>query len=94
MRLDDLSAQLWELATLDPGARAGAWHLVGSEALSRYDLGVCIAVHAGLDPAAIASASSRGQAVPRPRDLRLTAARADAALPTPSRSVRTLFATT
>jgi dTDP-4-dehydrorhamnose reductase len=91
VRLDDLSAQLWDLVGLDARDRSGPWHLVGAEALSRYDLGVCIARHAGLDPAAITAASSRGQAVPRPRDLRLTTARADAALPTPSRSVRTLF---
>ncbi|MBL8776104.1 MAG: sugar nucleotide-binding protein [Acidimicrobiales bacterium] len=91
VRLDDLSAQLWDLAALDPEARAGAWHLVGSEALSRHELGVCIARHAGLDPAGITAASSHSQPVPRPRDLHLTTARADAALPTPSRSARTLF---
>ena len=92
VRLDDLSGQLWDLAALDPADRSGAWHLVGSEALSRYQLGVCIAAHAGLDPAAITAASSRSQATPRPRNLHLTTARADATLPTPSRSARTLFA--
>lgn len=92
VRLDDLSAQLWELSGLAPGDRAGPWHLVGAEALSRYDLGVAIARHVGLDPTGIAGRSSRTQPEPRPRDLRLTASRSDRALTTPARSVRSLFA--
>lgn len=91
VRLDDLAAQIWEVVALDPDERAGPWHLVGSEVLSRYDLGVLIAAHLGLDPSGLTAARSHDQPEPRPRDLRLTSARADAALATPSRSVRTLF---
>lgn len=91
VRLDDLAAQVWELVALDAGDRAGPWHLVGSEVLSRYDLGVLIARHVGLDPAGITAARSKDQDQPRPRDLHLTTARADAALATPARSIRTLF---
>lgn len=94
VRLDDLAAQVWELALLEGGARAGAWHLVGAEALSRYDLGLAIARHERLDPAGIEAALSRDQLHPRPRDLHLTASRADVALTTRSRSVRTLLAPT
>ncbi len=91
VRLDDLAAQVWEVTRLEGGARAGVWHLVGAEALSRYDLGVAIARHEGLDPAGITGRSSRTQPHPRPRDLHLTAARSDRALTTPARSVRSLF---
>lgn len=91
VRLDDLSAQVWEIASMDPAGACGPWHLVGSEACSRHDLGVMIAVHAGLDPAGIQAASSRARPGPRPRDLRLTAARSDAGLSTPARSVRSLL---
>jgi dTDP-4-dehydrorhamnose reductase len=91
VRLDDLSAQLWELARSPTGAGAGLWHLVGSESLSRFDLGVLIAEHAGLDAGGIEGRSSRGQRPARPRDLRLTAQRSAALLTTPARSVRSLF---
>ncbi len=91
VRLDDLAAQVWEVGRLDGGERAGVWHLVGAEALSRYDLGVAIARHEGLDPGGIIGRSSRTQPHPRPRDLHLTAARSDRALTTPARSVRSLF---
>lgn len=91
VRLDDLAAQIWEVAALDPEERTGPWHLVGSEVLSRHALGVCIAAHLGLDPAGITAAQSKDQPQPRPRDLHLTTARADAALATPARSARTLF---
>lgn len=91
VRLDDLSAQVWEIASMGTADARGPWHLVGSEACSRHDLGVMIAVHAGLDPGGIQAASSRARPGPRPRDLRLTAARSDAGLSTPARSVRSLF---
>lgn len=92
VRLDDLAAQVWEIATLAASAGAGTWHLVGSEAFSRFDLGVLIARHEGLDPAGITGRSSRELRPARPRDLRLTTARSDGALSTPARSVRSLFA--
>ena len=93
VRADDLAAALWSLVAVDPVGRAGIWHLVGAEALSRYDLGVLIAEWAGLDPSTIVAAQSASVPgnEPRPRDCRLTTARADDA-GIRCRSVRTLFA--
>ncbi len=82
---DDLAAQLWELAALPPGERAGVWNLVGPEALSRYALGLLIAARYELDPRGIVPAPSAASPAPRPRDLRMTTARADAALRTRAR---------
>ena len=90
VRADDLALMLWDLVALPRAERAGAWHLVGPDALSRHELGVLLAEAHGLDPAGITSASSRNQPDPRPRDLTLTAARS-AGLPTQPRSVRTLW---
>ena len=92
VRVDDLAAALWSLAARDPDARVGVGHLVGAEAFTRYELGVLIAEWAGLDPSLIVAAESASVTggEPRPRDCRLTTARADAAGIT-CRSVRTLF---
>jgi dTDP-4-dehydrorhamnose reductase len=85
--VEDLAAQLWEIAALPADARGGVWHLAGPEAVSRYALGVLLAVRAGLDPAAIIPIPSASAPSPRPRDLRLLTARADAALRTRARPV-------
>lgn len=85
--VEDLAAQLWEIAALAPHERAGVWNLGGPEAVSRYTLGVLIAAHAGLDPAGITAAPSSDSPSPRPRDLRLTTARADRQLSTRARPV-------
>jgi dTDP-4-dehydrorhamnose reductase len=85
--VEDLAAQLWEIARLPAGERGGVWHLAGPEAVSRYALGVLLAVHAGLDPRAIQPAPSAVSPAPRPRDLRLLTARADAVLRTRARPV-------
>ena len=92
VRADDLAAALWSLVAIDPPDRSGVWHVVGAEPFSRYDLGALIAEWAGLDPSSIVAAESRSvpSAEPRPRDCRLTTARADAA-GIRCRSVRTLF---
>ncbi len=89
---DDLAAQLWELAALPPGERAGVWNLVGPEALSRYALGLLVAARYGLDPRGIVPAPSAASPAPRPRDLRLTTARADAALRTRARGASEVMA--
>ncbi len=91
VRADDLALMLWDLVALPPAERAGPWHLVGPDALSRLALGVILAEAHGLDPAGITAARSRDQPDPRPRDLTLTAARA-AALPTRPRPVGALWA--
>ena len=90
VRSDDLALMLWDLVARPRPERAGPWHLVGPEALSRLDLGVLLAAAHDLDPAGITPSSSRDLPAPRPRDLTLTAARA-AALPTRPRPVRTLW---
>lgn len=77
---DDLAAQLWEVAALPAEERGGVWNLAGPEAVSRHTLGVLVALRHGLDPAAIVPARSADHPAPRPRDLRLTTARADRTL--------------
>lgn len=85
--VEDLAAQLWEVARLPAEARGGVWHLAGPEAVSRYALGVLLAVRAGLDASAIVPIPSASAPAPRPRDLRLLTPRADAALRTRARPV-------
>lgn len=89
--VDDLAAQLWELASLPADERAGVWHLAGPEALSRYALGLLIAARAGLDPAGITPARLAETPAPRPRDLRLLTSRADRALRTRARPASAVF---
>ena len=84
--VEDLAAQIWELAQLSPEERGGVWHLVGPEAVTRYTLGVLLAVRHGLDPAGIVPARSAG-GPPRPRDLRLLTTRADRQLQNRARPV-------
>jgi dTDP-4-dehydrorhamnose reductase len=85
--VDDLAAQLWEVAVLPARDRAGVWHLAGPEALSRYTLGVLVARRHGADADAIVPAISRGAGFQRPRDLRLLTTRADRALKTHARPI-------
>jgi dTDP-4-dehydrorhamnose reductase len=85
--VEDLAAQLWEVAQLPAEGRAGVWHLAGPEAVSRYALGVLLAVRAGLDPGAIVPIPSASSPAPRPRDLRLLTTRADRHLRTRARPV-------
>lgn len=85
--VEDLAAQLWEVARLPAEARGGVWHLAGPEAVSRYALGVLLAVRAGLDASAIVPIPSASAPAPRPRDLRLLTPRADAVLRTRARPV-------
>lgn len=100
IRVDDLAAQVWELLALPPDERRGVWHLAGPEALSRYALGVLVALHQGLDPVGLTAAPSpvprevrRGRERDRrPRDLRLRTDRANAALRTHARPISTLLA--
>jgi dTDP-4-dehydrorhamnose reductase len=89
---DDVAAQLWEVAALEASARSGVWHLAGPEALSRYALGVLLALRHGLDPAGIVPTRSADAAEPRPRDLRLLTRRADAALRTRTRGASEILA--
>lgn len=85
--VDDLAAQLWELAALRDADRAGVWHLAGPEAVSRHTLGVLLARRHGVDASGIIPTQSRGAGLARPRDLRLLTTRADAALRTRARPI-------
>jgi len=89
--VEDLAAQIWEIAQLPAADRAGVWHLAGPEALSRYALGLLIAAHEGLDPTGIVHALSASSPSRRPRDLRLLTTRADAALRTRARPISALM---
>jgi dTDP-4-dehydrorhamnose reductase len=90
VRADDLARMLWDLVALPRADRAGPWHLVGPEVLSRHDLGLVLVEAFGLDPGGVTAALNADEPEPRPRDLRLTAARAER-LPTRPRSVRGLW---
>jgi dTDP-4-dehydrorhamnose reductase len=90
--VDDLAAQLWELAAMPAAARAGVWHLVGPEAVSRYTLGILVARRHGANADAIIPARSRGTGLPRPRDLRLLTTRADGELQTRPRAISEVLA--
>lgn len=89
--VEDLAAQLWEVALLPPGRRGGVWHLAGPEAVSRYALGVLLALRHGVDPSVIAPAPSAAAPSPRPRDLRLLTPRADRELRTRARPVSAIL---
>lgn len=90
--VEDLAAQLWEVAALPPQERAGTWNLVGPEAISRYALGLLIARRFGLDPAGITPGRHAESPSPRPRDLRLLTTRADRSLGTKARPVSVVLA--
>ena len=90
--VDDLAAQLWELAAMPAETRAGVWHLAGPEAVSRYTLGILVARRHGADADAIIPARSRGAGLSRPRDLRLLTTRADRGLRTRPRAISEVLA--
>jgi dTDP-4-dehydrorhamnose reductase len=72
---EDLVAALWQIAALDPEERGGAWHLMGPERLSRFDIAGRIAEVLGLPPSSVRSESTP-EGSDRPRDLHLGADRA------------------
>ncbi len=72
---DELAQAMWTIASLPPSARAGAWHLPGSERLSRFELTTRAVEVLGLDGSSIVGAPTPTQAH-RPRDLNLTGERA------------------
>lgn len=75
IRSDDLGERLWALLALPRARRSGPWHLPGPEVLSRHELAVRVVRAAGLDPAAVGTASVRDHPTPRPRDLTLVSSR-------------------
>lgn len=87
--VDDLAERIWEVASRDAAARAGVWHLVGPERLSRAQVGDVLCGRFGLDPSLIETASAATMGEPRPRDLSLRSDRADS-LTTQARSITTV----
>ena len=86
---EDLAAQLWEVAALPAEDRAGIWHLVGPEAISRYALGLLLVAERGADPTQLCPGRSPGD---RPRDVRLLTSRADGQISTRARPISEAFA--
>lgn len=78
MFVDDLAAQIWEIVGLPRSERAGVWHLVGPEALSRAQVGAILCERFGLDRSLVDVAAAPATGEPRPRDLRLSTTRAGA----------------
>lgn len=73
--VDDLATQIWEVVALAPAERAGVWHLVGPERLSRVDVGRILCDRFGLDESLVDVASAATMEGPRPRDVTLTSDR-------------------
>jgi dTDP-4-dehydrorhamnose reductase len=85
--VQDLAAQIIEIAALPAPGQAGVWHLAGPEAMSRFALGALIAAALGLPAERLRAGRSSGGDAPRPRDLRLLTSRADRQLMHRARSI-------
>lgn len=81
--VQDLAAALLEQAS---GELTGILHVAGPQSLSRFDMGVRLARHFGLDPAGITPGLSRESGLVRPRDCRLNTTLAQQVLETRLRS--------
>jgi dTDP-4-dehydrorhamnose reductase len=86
--VESLAAALIELADLD---YTGALHVVGAQALSRYQFGVRLARFHGVDPSGITPALSRESGLTRPLDCTLDSSRARSLLATPLPGVDEVF---
>lgn len=84
VHVDDLAAALLELAD---GSHAGVCHVAGTDAVSRYELGLLIAARDGLDPAALPAGLHAATGNPGPLDVRLDSAKTQARLTTRLRGV-------
>ncbi|WP_331731469.1 sugar nucleotide-binding protein [Streptomyces sp. NBC_00073] len=85
VHVEDLAAGVWEIALSDA---AGVFHLAGSDALSRYDLGVLIAGHQGLDGARLPAGRQADSSLPGPLDVRLDSTATQGRLRTRLRGAR------
>jgi len=85
----DLAAALLELAS---SARTGVSHVAGSDAVTRYELGLLIAKRDGLDATALAGAPAPATRHPAPLDVRLDSTRAREYLRTRLRGAREFLA--
>jgi dTDP-4-dehydrorhamnose reductase len=89
VHVDDLAAALVELA--GNGYR-GVLNVAGTDAVSRYDLGVLVARRDGLDPAAIPAGRLADSGLNRPADVRLRPDKAQALLRTRLRGAHEFMA--
>ena len=81
----DLASALLELAV---SAHAGVHHVAGTDAVSRYELGLLIAARDGLDQAALPAGARPAADRPAPREVRLDSAVTQSRLATRLRGAR------
>jgi dTDP-4-dehydrorhamnose reductase len=79
VHVSDLASALLELGT---SPYAGIHHVAGTDAISRYELGVLIAHRDGLDQATLPTALRAGTSLPGPIDVRLDSTNTQARLTT------------
>lgn len=85
VHVSDLAAALLELAATE---RSGIHHLAGSDAISRYEMGVLIAQRDGLDASLLQPGTRAGSDSPGPLDVRLDSSATQAQLRTRLRGAR------
>jgi dTDP-4-dehydrorhamnose reductase len=91
VHVTDLAAALLELAA---SPHAGVCHVAGTDAVSRYELGLLIAARDGLDQAALPAGLRAATGVPGAIDVRLDSTRTQARLTTRLRGAREFLAPT
>jgi dTDP-4-dehydrorhamnose reductase len=91
VHVTDLASALLELAA---SPHAGVCHLAGSDAVSRYELGLLIAARDGLDPAALPSGLRAATGTPGALDVRVDSTETQARLTTRIRGAREFLAPT
>jgi dTDP-4-dehydrorhamnose reductase len=91
VHVTDLASALLELAA---SARSGICHVAGTDAISRYELGLLIAARDGLDQAALPVGLRAATGRPGALDVRLDSAKTQAKLTTRLRGAREFLAPT
>ena len=91
VHVTDLASALLELAA---SPHAGVCHVAGSDAVSRYELGLLIAARDGLDPAALPTGLRAASGPPGALDVRLGSTKTQARLTTRIRGAREFLAPT
>jgi dTDP-4-dehydrorhamnose reductase len=89
VHVSDLAAALLELAA---APHAGVCHVTGSDAISRYELGLLIAARDGLDQAALRPGLRAATGIPGALEVRLDCSKTQARLNTRLRGAREFLA--